>query len=522
MINSKLKLLIGMAVTHVLFGCAAVSQPVYKACTENDIKEEKCKKVDGVPYVLPRTALKVTFPVTEKTEKYGKFVSDAIDIFAKEKDCTWDKNEKSKSPCSEKSFKEEFNKDAACINHVFKQANKIGVEIAYNDTVDPSKNYPKTSYKLGEVSVVSTAEPDPDQIYFVEVKGGLFETRNLDISFSPGGILNEISASAENKSVEVAAKTFGSILGAAAKVAAFAGVNIESDTKYITDYVDCNGDTKKSIPESKYKNLVFRVIDSLRFIEEFPSKRMEELRGANNTAHATKDNLELRLKELDASYAAALTVFELNNKTETKTYEIMLMPKINDSTVPLAIFSKSCGLYRTVPLSEKMPSSNVPLSDNDLCKSTDAANVAEFTKPPHLTGMALSARIIDTLNDNSKLRGIYYRVPETARLTIKNGTKDLIVKDIAIAQFGKIASLPAETGSSNVTYKVTLDPVTGMLLKVTIASTAVSTDTAKNFIDPVGDYLKARKDSQDELTQLQKEESLLKVKKSIKELKEAL
>nr|VFK06269.1 MAG: hypothetical protein BECKLPF1236A_GA0070988_1000216 [Candidatus Kentron sp. LPFa]VFK23572.1 MAG: hypothetical protein BECKLPF1236C_GA0070990_1000627 [Candidatus Kentron sp. LPFa]VFK65114.1 MAG: hypothetical protein BECKUNK1418G_GA0071005_105710 [Candidatus Kentron sp. UNK]VFK71297.1 MAG: hypothetical protein BECKUNK1418H_GA0071006_105910 [Candidatus Kentron sp. UNK] len=55
-----------------------------------------------------------------------------------------------------------------------------------------------------------------------------------------------------------------------------------------------------------------------------------------------------------------------------------------------------------------------------------------------------------------------------------------------------------------------------------ISSKAANTDIAKDFIDPVADYLETRKKAKDEVTQLERKESILKLKKSIRDLKKDL
>lgn len=512
MIKLRQSSIIGIVAMFALYGCSAVSQSVYKVpenndCTEAGVNASKCKKFDGVPYVLPRTALKVTIPVVKKTLVEGSFVSEAREIFARVNKCAWDKKD-GMSSCDAQSFNN-LLKTNACIKHVFDRADKLGVKIAVND---PDA---KPDYQLGDVLISSEAQPDPDQLYFVEVKGGMFERRSLDISFASGGILNDITSSAEDKTAEFAAKTFGSILGAAAKNVTFGKYSASDETEKNNIETNCN--------RNPYQNLVSRALGILDYITNFPDYRTNQL--TQNIPSFSKDTLELRLKELDATNDAARAVFEGSKKSETESYEVTLLPKTNGSTIQIAAFNKACGLYRTVQLSETIPSSNVPQLDKDLngCKSNDMANVqAIFSSPPQMTGASLPARISDSLDAGGNTRGIYYRVPETTRVVLKKDNNELIVKDIPIAQFGKTASLPAQTGSSNVTYKVTLDPVTGMLLKVNISSEAASTSVAKDVIDPVGDYLKASKSINDELTQLQRQEAILKTKKSIKELNAAL
>lgn len=515
MITSRLSLIIGIVAMFVLCGCAAVSQPVYQVpekndCTDSGKKDGKCTQFDGVPYVLPRTALKVTIPVVKKTTREGSFVSEAREIFAVAKSCEWDEKDGKPYSCGDKTFSADELKKDACIKHVFDRADALGVKIAVDKPDD------KPDYRLGDVLISSEAQPDPDQLYFVEVKGGMFEHRSLDISFASGGVLNDITSSAEDRTVEFAAKTFGSILGAAAKVAAFGKYEASEDTEGTTFKKNCGG--------SPYQNLVYRAMGTLDYITNFPVVRMQQL--TENIPNFPKDTLELRLKELDATNGAARAVFEAGKKSESKSYEVTLLPKSKGSTIQIATFNKDCGLYRTVQLSETMPSSNVPQLDKNLngCKITEVANVqAIFSTPHQMTGLSLPVRISKSLDAaGNTTRGIYYRVPETTRISLKKDNDDLLIKDIPIAQFGETASLPAQTGSSNVTYKVTLDPVTGMLLKVNISSEAASTSAAKDFIDPVGDYLKASKSSNDELTQLQRQEAILKAKKSIKDLNTAL
>ena len=474
-----------IAAMLILPGCV-VSQPAYKVPEKNCIDENGlCKKFDGVPYVLPRTTLKVTIPVISTNETEGSFVSELR------------KKKASASPFAN-------NK---CIKHVYDLGDKIGVEIFELEK-------PKISYELSDVSVGTGAEPDPNQLYYLQVKGKLFEKRSLDITYADSGILNTLTSSSEDKTAEFAAKTLGSILGAAAKFGTFQVLDDRGEQDQLD--VDCAG--------SPYKNIVYRAMGTLKFIETFPSIRNKELTGVSNNAAPGKDNLELRLKELDASYSAALAVFKGSKKKVPKTYEVTLLPELDDRLpITLAQFSTSCGLSQAkVTVPSQIVQSNIPKS----C-STDSntSNItAILTSPPNKGGTSLPTRISDSLDSGTNERGIYYRVPKTSRISIqeKNLSKtnesevvDLLVQDVAIAQFGKTASLPASTGSSNVRYQVTLDPVTGMLLKVKIDSETANTSIAQDIATPAGDYLKARKESHDELEQLKREDDILKTKLSI-------
>lgn len=490
-------------------GCASVSQPVYKVpeksdCSDDGTKNSQCKRYDGIPYVLPRTALKVNIPVITQVKTEGDFVKEARKIFEIKKGCEWD--EKSEKKCDEKGFHDELGSNATCIPLLKIKAAEQGIDINSHGSyggADVIKN------KIGEVSLSTEALPDPSQLYYVEVKGGKFEKRGLDIAFSPNGVPSEINTSAENKTVEFVAKTVGSALGLLTKLG--------SPNNAITTSAVGNA---CEMDKSDYRFLITRSLETLDYIKTFPATRQNLLSGSNTAV--AKDNLEFRLKELDATFDGAMAWFEGEKKTTTKNYDATLLPAQNDIEIPIALFNKTCGLYRVEDPDEILALTTIPKPKEDCTSGTNANIKAILSTPPHLRNASLPTRIANSLDTASAQRGIYYRVPATSRISILADTEDLLVKDVAIAQLGEIASLPAETGSSSVTYKVTLDPVTGMLLKVSIMSDAANTSAAKDFIDPVADYLKARETSRDELTQLQREEAILKAKKSIKDLKDSL
>nr|VFJ95516.1 MAG: hypothetical protein BECKLFY1418A_GA0070994_10513 [Candidatus Kentron sp. LFY] len=273
--SKKLSSVTSAAVMLALSGCATVSQPVYKVpenndCTQAGVSKGMCKKFDGIPYVLPRTALKITIPVVTTTQKEGSFVSEAREIFAKkekEGKCKW----KEDNECSNEFWGKFEEGGDACLKRVFDRASEVGVKI------EKDRKYGQiTTNRLGKISVASEAMPDPKQLYFVEAKGGMFENRGVDITFAPGGIFKEITASAEDKTVEFAAKTLGSVLGAVAKFG------------YHTGRDDSNGCTSDI-----YKNVANRALDKLAYIEEFQGMRADML--TEGVPGEEKTKFELRL-----------------------------------------------------------------------------------------------------------------------------------------------------------------------------------------------------------------------------------
>lgn len=518
---SYLGMLSTCSLTILILGCT-VSQQVYKApskdCSDAQISrgEVGCQKVDGIPYYLPRTAIKIQLPVTKTTESEPALISEARKIFAKSDNCSWNKeNTDGLGQCEENKFKDSFIDSDACYKNIEEEAKTLGIEIAPRLVPE----FTKTTYKLGDAGLITEAEPDPDQLYFIELKGGMFEKRNLEVSYNPGGVLTQYNSSAEDKSAEFLIKTLSSVTSV---------VTALGSPNYTEPHL--SKDLKCTSNDSKYFNLYDRAMQSLKLLRGFPNSRMSLFK-TDTFAGDSKEVFELKLKEFDSTRDAALLMFIASKKVETKTYSISLLPTCasNDNGCSpsvakpeLAKFSKTCGLLSDVPQGSLIYQSDIPKSKpKQECKG-EAPITFALTTPPHLKTLSSDPTRFEKILNVTDKRGMYYRIPSTARATLFVKDEPVLVKDLAIAQLGSIASLPAETGSTNVSYKVTLDPVTGMLLKVGITSESASTSLGKDVIDPVANYLEAKKESKDEVTKLERQEAILKLKKSIKELKEAI
>lgn len=522
-------------------GCAVVTQPVYRVPDNNcKDKDSSCVKLDGIPYVLPRTIIKASIPVVATKESEGRWVSEVRKVFATDRSCSWDssitkpcngdkpkvkknKEKKNKSKdkeacaCTNEEFAGMFTKaNNICLFDIANRAEKLGIDLNLRTPLA------KTFYKMGDVALVSESEPDPSQVFFVEVKGGLFERRSVDVAFAAGGVLADITTSKEDKSLEFATKTGSSIIGAVIK----AGATIAS-TDGKTAPMTCGA----------YGGVYQRGDGLIRVVDSYPTDRADIIK--SKTSALSKEYLELALKELKASYDEARSSFEVNKEQKTKTYEIAFLPdkfqpknKEDEDkkfeAVKIAKFSDTCGI---VAASEGRPNRYNPLMLYDFKDSNKCGTEVLVTAEVQTLSYFSVDRSVDdvvskSLNTGNDIRGVHYRIPLASHVSIFSNKdkdkKELAAKDISIAQFGSVASLPATTGSSNVTYKVTLDPTTGMLLKVNISSEPMSTDVGKNLIDPLGDYIKAQKTKDDELTQLQRQKSILEAKKAIADLTKAL
>jgi hypothetical protein len=540
--NKGIWLLITLSLL-IVSGCSTVVQEVHKApaadCDSiNIMAENGCKKTDGIPYYLPRTAIKLQFPVTKNTETEPLLFSEARKVFAVKNGCKWNKNDdqdEDKKPnlCDGAAFERIINalliskfketKESAGCTDLKTEASKVGLQL----TSELLLSQPKVTFKLGDIGVSTEAEPDPDQLYFIKLDGGIFEKRNMEVTYSPGGVISEYSASSEDKKGEFILKTATAVLGAVTqtkKMTHAIDKGKKVDNTVIETVKECTGE-----PPIDYQGLVIQAATALNYLKSYSDLRVDELKGFSS-AESSKESLEFRLKELDASRDTALAMVKTQKKPEIKAYSLSLLPSCSGGICPaeilktsLAVFSNKCGLYTNAKVGALMYQSDIPKTPKTLNECGKGSPITlTLNKPPHLSGANADPSRFEHLKNPDKKRGMHYRVPMTVRTTVSKNDEEILVKDMAIAQFGAVASLPAETGSSNVSYKVTLDPVTGMLLKVSLTSESANTSAGKDIIDPISNYLAAKKESKDEITKLEREEAILKLKKSIKELKQAV
>ncbi|HZE70011.1 MAG TPA: DUF4831 family protein [Pyrinomonadaceae bacterium] len=116
-------------------------------------------------------------------------------------------------------------------------------------------------------------------------------------------------------------------------------------------------------------------------------------------------------------------------------------------------------------------------------------------------------------------RGFYYRIPATSLATLKIGKNEKARQNVAIAQLGLTASLPASTGGRKTEYKIDLFEASGALKNFTLGS-----DTAiqKSNLDDLQTAATTAIEAQDQLKKLERRQQILTKLKEIRELEKEL
>jgi hypothetical protein len=168
-----------------------------------------------------------------------------------------------------------------------------------------------------------------------------------------------------------------------------------------------------------------------------------------------------------------------------------------------------------------------------LMKGADAQCTAISLKKLEIkvAGENAFATAIGALKSESD-RSFFYRVPGTANVSVLADGKGISQKNLPVAQFGTVASLPATTGGSRNKYDIELSTDTGALLSFKVsadpllsASQMEGLGTAANsVVDANVAAAKAKQDadkaaSHAELEKLKYEKDLLTTKCEVNKLK---
>ena len=88
--------------------------------------------------------------------------------------------------------------------------------------VDEIQTQPSISYALAGGSLMAMPEPDPTQVFLIDIRGRYFETKTMNAKYAGGGVLSNLTAESDDQSVTVALEALKAAAGLASKAVAFA------------------------------------------------------------------------------------------------------------------------------------------------------------------------------------------------------------------------------------------------------------------------------------------------------------
>jgi hypothetical protein len=358
---------------------------------------------------------------------------------------------------------------------------------------------PAVVFKLGDPEIGTTAEPDPGQVYYVELRGKTFEQRNFVAEFDERGLLTSADSTVTDKTAEVAVTVFekaagvaGTFLGKAASAAATT--------------------TRPVNPGNKpYKHVIEQVIEIRR-------ARREALSRAGNVS---PEALAKLLDAIDGQEAALIELLTGAKRVESLTLRYAFRPTpvgldaAGKPSIPaklsaeLFTFDPVGGLVSLMPDQQRIPTGwarggGVP--------RTYSVDVAYDPDPAEQFSSVVST-------PNSEDRSYAYRIPARVlvrvRRSAEGGADEVARKGCAVAQLGTVVTLPVGLGGTASQFKPALFTDTGGLKGITVSTTPIDPALVGRAGAAAGEVVTAAHDQ--ELNRLRREKEMAELRKAIRD-----
>lgn len=509
-------------------------------------------RMNGVLFALPRTVVKVDLPVIQEIKKAGQFAKLSPFFFPGE------------------SF----------------VAGK-------QDTILPTTLEPKLGktkkegayYGLDDPKFSTRGEPDPEQTFMVNIRGGKFETKTLMLELTEDGIIAKAEAESKNEAIDIFTEGLKSVVEIAAPLFPFADLPVPL-TADVNPEERCKQLFQASLTPTE--KMLYTSVGHQDFLEKqiglcylaqlgtgvrgekarlffwnlsnkqilyyqtnfglaqngYPDRQSDLPRAKVAYDRVQKlisqraalvsnqlqqelpaDTLAQKLKEFDSyinSYKQNYFVGSSNKNTWIGNFELT-PPRTSPYVLGLLTYSEThgiCGITGGKGVKGIFPPGSF-MTDN--CEDGKSVLVQLDVSAGQLSQNLREANF----NENGE-RGFYYRVPAKTSIVLcerelKAGAshcepQDELARDeIAVAQLGEIASLPASTGGRRSSYKIAYYSSTGAIQTFNLASDAL---IQKSNVSDIESAAKELRDAKTE--QIKRDTERLKAEKELIEAKEAL
>lgn len=486
------------------------------------------RTMNGVFYALPRTVVKVDIPVVRTTKVPG-----ALGVF---------------TPC--------FLPDS---DFVMRKTISFAVD--------------NSNVKFDTLFI-----PDTSEIYMIKTKGGMFETRNLELTLTESGVLVKASADVTNETIDIVTgtiKTGSSLLAKALTIPLAAGVAPDAAQTECRQKIVALWEEELELAPGTFISGGVINEAALSADQRVPEevKNIAKFIGGYNQAQAIADEIEaletrrsdiVGQQDLEKPNVSADTIKllldELNKRIADLKNTNFLGSESKLTWNPSFRFNPSLPLtpFTFFTLSKERGvcslSVNQGVREDPRFKITkECPGGAPACKPAQMVGVACAGQpvtltltpgedgeggaggtLFATKVDNANLRqtgerGFYYRIPGRAIAFLTHGPKELSRAPLSIAQLGKVVSLPASTGGRRTKYDLELYEASGGLKNFSMGSSALIQQKniddlaagATSLIEAKGERNKA-KAPKDELEQLERQRKILEEKKKIRDLEKEL
>jgi len=288
-------------------------------------------------------------------------------------------------------------------------------------------------YKIADINISTSFEPDPDQYYFVEFgdkiskgdKAGLLSLTDAGIILGTLPVIDTTSQvikliNTEEPPLELEKDAFGELFRNYTDISVFEKVDtirrkVNIDTMTLERQYLKKTMVEKS-PEQKAR-------EAADFLSKIKDNRFNLITGFQevNYNKETLEFMDAQLQNLEREYLKLFTGVRIH-KTMTFSYKYIPMPNQINTEIPIFKFNKSKGVQDLdAPGGGKVITIRVQRVGNT---NSVSAYLQKAGKSP-------------------KSSGFYYRIPEYARVTVKVDDNTQEEQQCLINQLGLITNLPS-------------------------------------------------------------------------------
>ncbi len=304
-----------------------------------------------------------------------------------------------------------------------------------------------TNYELSDIKINTYSEPDPDQYYYVDLsKANRFKATGMMMSMSEAGLIQDLNDNSDKKvQKEKEEKKEKNDIDYSETFKYFADANLVEKIDTIVEQINMDTTTIERLRLTRRmveKTIEQKAKEASDYLMKIKEQRIDIITGAQEVAYseATVKFMSDELAKMEQEY---LKLFTGITQTETFQYRYYYLPKpeVYSASIPLFRFSNTSGI-----IDEKSRDGDMVYIHIDRARNT--SKLEKFIQNKDI--------------DNNDNHGLYYRIPEYAKFTIKEGDDLKAEVSFLISQFGVVTSLPARNA------KVQFYPNSGAIRKVDI------------------------------------------------------
>lgn len=433
---------------------------------------------DGVFYALPRTVVRVDLPVERIETEAGRHAEYARLFFP----------------------------------HLAEEAlaRKARVEQA---TTAAGATGSLVSFRLGTPAFSAAGEPDPEHVYFVKIAGGLAADRTALVEYTDQGALLGVQAEASQVGAEVLSSTVGAVSGIVARAVLARGAPVKAMEKKCAirpredldptvwgffaeharassaqpapeafdRYCDLDEAEREEIAKAARERApgLLRAYGAFQRILDLSYERRPQLMRQTLAP-------EVVLRDLDAAVARELAAFAGSEARDAWTGSFEVLPARIEDRITILRFSAHGGVCETADLRGK-PSPPPRFTRKEACGDSRAVEVRfRLDGQDQLFSRVAARYVVGEDLETAGDRGFRYRLPALTRVEVA-GAGDPAARlgeaRAAIAQFGRVLSLPASSGGRSLNYDLKFYEATGALKSFRLASKSA---IQKGVVDSLG------------------------------------